>query len=318
MVNVIMYPANKKSSDNSRFKVLIGTAGVLIFAFFAIIALFFVFSLFSSSVMGKCVAVVDIDMELTTEGAEPSLFSYGVLGSEEMASVIRNLNERDDVGAIVFVINSPGGSVVATREVYDAVQELDKPKVSYFREVAASGAYYVATGTDYIISDPDALTGSIGVIATFTQMGDLFEKLGVNVTSVTSGNHKDMGSSYRNMTQEERQIFQNLVDEVYAEFRGVVLENRRGKLDMAKFDEVTDGRILTGRQAVAVGLVDELGTKRDAILKAAELAGMPEDSIDDVSICPISTNGEEGGLFSAEAFINLFKMASNKPSLNYK
>ncbi len=282
---------------------LLGTALVLIVVFFAIVLLFFAFSSLVPSFTGKCVAVVDINQELTVDGVQPSLFTAGVPGSEEIATSIRGLSKRDDVGAVLLVINSPGGSVVATREIYDAVKALDKPKVSYLRETAASGAYYVATGTDYIISDPDALTGSIGVVATFTDLSGLLEKVGVNVTSITSGPHKDMGSEFRNMSSEERAILQALIGEIYDEFRSVVVENRRGRLDLAKFDEIADGRILSGRQAAKIGLVDAVGSKRDAMLKAAQLANITAETADDVRLCPVSSMPQEGGLFSAGSIL---------------
>lgn len=286
---------------------LLGTALVLVLAFMVIIFLFFGFSVLAPGFMGSCVAVVNIDNELTVQGTPQTLFESGVPGSEDIAKSIRDLNKRDDVGAVLLVIDSPGGSVVATREIYDAVKSLDKPKVAYFREVAASGAYYVGSGTDYIISDPDALTGSIGVIATVTDMSGLLDKLGVNVTAITSGPHKDIGSSFRDMTPEERQIMQAVVDEIYGEFRGVVLENRKGKLDLDRFNNVSDGRILSGRQAAAVGLVDKVGSKRDAIMKAAELAGIQAESPDDVKLCEVSPMVQEGGLFSAASVLRQFE-----------
>jgi protease-4 len=208
--------------------------------------------------------------------------------------------------------------VVATREVYYSVDSLNKPSVSYFREVAASGAYYVASGTDYIISDPDALTGSIGVIATFTEMQGLFEKLGINVTVVKSGQYKDIGSPYRNMTDEEKAIMQSLVDEVYQEFRGIVLENRGDRLNRIKFDEVADGRILSGRQAESVGLVDEVGTKKDAIMKAAELGGISAERPEDVRICQVSTGATDAGLFSMEGLLRGLQASAGTPSISYK
>lgn len=282
---------------------LLGTAVVLILIFIGAVILFFGFSSLVPSFTGKCVAVVNIDNELAVDGVPPTLFSAGIPGSAEIADSIRALNKREDVGAVLFVINSPGGSVVATREIYEAVKELDKPKVAYFREVAASGGYYVGTGADYIISDPDALTGSIGVIATVTDLSGLLGTLGVNVTAITSGPHKDIASSFREMTPEEQQILQALVDEIYSEFRGVVLENRRGRLDLNKFNEVSDGRVLSGRQAAKAGLVDRTGSRRDAILKAAELAGIDAASADDVRLCAVSVANEEPGLFSAEALL---------------
>ncbi len=302
-----MEPFREPAKRHPSLPWLLGTALVLVFAFIAIIFLFFGFSALAPSFMGSCVAVVNIDNELTVQGTPQTLFDSGMPGSEDIARSIRELNKRDDVGAVLLVIDSPGGSVVATREIYDAVKSLDKPKVAYFREVAASGAYYVGSGTDYIISDPDALTGSIGVIATVTDMSGLLDKLGVNVTAITSGPHKDIGSSFRDMTPEERQIMQAVVDEIYGEFRGVVLENRKGKLDLDKFNNVSDGRILSGRQAAAVGLVDKVGSKRDAIMKAAALAGIQAGSPDDVKLCEVSPMVQEGGLFSAASVLRQFE-----------
>ncbi|MDD5339921.1 MAG: signal peptide peptidase SppA [Candidatus ainarchaeum sp.] len=294
----------RRRPEPASMPLLLGTALVLIAVFVAVVALFFAFSPLVPSFTGQCVAVVDLNQEIALEGSEPTIFTAGSPGSEEIAQSIRALGSRDDVGAVLFVVNSPGGSVVATREIYDAVKELDKPKVAYFREVAASGAYYIATGTDYIISDPDALTGSIGVVATFTDLSGLLEKIGVNVTSIASGAHKDMGSEFRNMTPEEQAIMQALISEIYDEFHSVVLENRRGRLDLARFEEVADGRIMSGRQAAKIGLVDGVGSKRDAILKAASLANISAGSADEVRLCQVSSMTQAGGLFSADALIS--------------
>lgn len=314
-----MQPELRRHPARPNTGLLLGTGLVLALIFIAIIVLFFLLSWLTPSIVGKCVAVVDIDMPLTVEGAPPSVFGgNGFPGSEELALTIESLNRRDDVGAVVFVFNSPGGSVVATREVYAAVKELDKPSVSYFREVAASGAYYIASGTDYIVSDPDAITGSIGVIATFTDMQGLLEKVGVNITAIKSGPHKDIGSPFRNMTSEENLLLQELINEVYLEFRGIVLENRKDKLDMARFDTVTDGRILSGRQAYKVGLVDQLGTKKDAVMKAAELGEIPAASYDAVRICPVPTRGRDSSLLGLEALVGSSAAKSGLPSLDFK
>lgn len=299
-------------------RLVIGTGILLVLVFLAVILLFFVFSALTPSLLGPCVAVVELNAPLTVEGSPPSLFDTGYPSSNDYAETIDALNDREDVGAVLFVVNSPGGTVVATGEVYDAVKNLDKPKVAYFREVAASGAYYVAAGTDYIVSDPNALTGSIGVISTTVQLTGLLDNLGVNVTSIKSGAHKDIGTSYRNMTEDEQAILQALIDEIYLEFRGVVLENRKGKLNMALFDEVTDGRVLSGRQAYKAGLVDKLGNKDDALMKAAELANMSAESPDDIRVCYVSTGYSEGGLFGVEAMMRTLQLESSAPSLYYK
>lgn len=314
-----MQPELRKRPARPNIGIIAGTAILLLLAFIILIALFFVLSALGPSLVGKCVAVVDINMPLTIEGSPPSVFGgAGYPGSEELASIIEELDSRDDVGAVLFVFNSPGGSVVATREVYDAVANLHKPTVSYFREVAASGAYYVASGTDYIVSDPDAMTGSIGVIATFTDLQGLLEKIGVNVTAIKSGAHKDIGSPYRNMTDNETRILQAMIDEVYEEFKSVVVRNRGDRLDKSKFEEVTDGRILSGRQAFKVGLVDQLGTKKDAVLMAANLSGMEAEDYKDVRICPVPTAIQDTGLFSVESFVKGLLARQSGASLDFK
>ncbi|VVC03523.1 Peptidase family S49 [Candidatus Bilamarchaeum dharawalense] len=294
---------------------ILGTGLLLILAFVALIALFFIVSAFTPSMLGKCVAVMEINQPLVTEGASPSLLTSGIAGSEEIANNIDRLNKRDDVGAVVIVFNSGGGSVVATREIYDSVKALNKPKVAYFREVAASGAYYIATGTDYIVSNPNALTGSIGVITTIAEMQDLFEKIGINTTVIKSGKFKDIGSPYREMTPEEQQLLQAVNEEVYNEFKSIVVENRGSKLDMSKFENITDGRIMTGRQALKVGLVDQTGTKKDAIMKAAQLAGMNPTSYDDVRVCVVPSAGTDSSLFGLDSLIKTIEMKSNLPTI---
>lgn len=290
--------ANAANSGN-----LLKYGGVLLLgAAFLIFLGVLVFSSISGSVLGgsKCVAVVNIQNEITTQSSPAGLFSSGVAGSEDIAAAIDSLNSRDDVGAVLFVVDSPGGSVVASREIYDSVKALDKPKVAYFREVAASGAYYISAGTDYIVSDPDALTGSIGVIMTMSDLSGLFGKIGYNVTAIKSGEMKDIGSEGRPITDKERMVLQTLVDEIFSEFKSIVVENRGSRLDMARFDEILDGRVVSGRQAKEIGLVDALGTKKDAIRKAAQMANITDA---EPSICSVEVSGTSGNIFNVKALI---------------
>ena len=265
-------------SAKKRDNVIYGTILVLAIGFLVLVGLVFVLSDSFSISGGKCVAVVNINNPLSIEGSPESLLSSALPSSEEIANKIEELDKREDVGAVVFVINSPGGSVVASREIYTSIVNLSKPKVGYFREVAASGAYYISAPLDYIISDPATLTGSIGVIITFSDLSGLFEKIGYNSTSIKSGELKDIGSSDRPITDKEREIIQAAVDEIFEDFKSIVLKHRGSKLNKAKFEEILDGRVITGKQAKAIGLVDELGNKKDAINKARELAGLPEDA----------------------------------------
>jgi protease-4 len=222
----------------------------------------------------ECIAVIKIDGPIATTSSSGGLFGGGTIGSDDLGKLMKEADSRSDVKAVVFEVNSPGGSVVASREIYESIKEIKKPKVAYFREVAASGGYYVSMGTDYIVSNPDAITGSIGVISTSQELSGLFEKLGINETVITSGPHKDMGSEARPLTEEERGIIKGIIQEMYQEFRGIVVEGRGNRLDMSQFDTMTDGRVVTGRQAYRAGLVDQLGNKQDAINKAANMAGM--------------------------------------------
>ncbi|MFH1222047.1 MAG: signal peptide peptidase SppA [Candidatus Micrarchaeota archaeon] len=294
-------------NPSNRKKLILGTIALLGIAFVAVIIAFILLSQLLPTMGGKCVAEVDISYPLSVDGTPETLFDSGYPGSEELTTKINELNKRDDVGAVVFVFNSGGGSTVASREIYESVKQLKKPKVSYFREAAASGAYYVATGTDYIISDPYAVTGSIGVLTESVNLAGLFDKLGINMSYVTSGPHKDMGSPFRNATVEEQQIIQGVVDEIYKDFRSKVAENRKGKLNVAKFDEATDGRIMTGKQAVSYGLVDATGNKQDAFLKAAQLGGMDAVTAEDVRICKIDVRSTSSGLFGMAGLIHSFE-----------
>jgi protease-4 len=252
--------------------IAIGAVALLVLVIAGALIAFWAFS--NMPALGECVAVVKVDGEISTAGSSGGLFGGGSAGSDDIATLIKEAGDRSDVKAIVFEVNSPGGSVVASREIYEAIKGVKKPKVAYFREIAASGGYYVSMGTDYIVSNPDAITGSIGVISMNQELTGLFEKLGINTTTFTTGPHKDTGSPYRPMTEEEKEIIRVIIGEMYAEFKQVVTENRGAKLDMSQFATVTDGRVLTGRQAYRAGLVDQLGNRQDAMDKAAEMAGI--------------------------------------------
>ena len=298
-----------KKSDLSGWKYVI--VGFLGLGFVLLLLLLVVFTQLSGKgIFGKCVGVVNIDSDITVEGEEAGILSLGKPGSEEIAQTIKKLNKRDDVGAVVIVVNSPGGSVVGAREIYSAVKGLEKPKVAYLREVAASGGYYVASGADYIISDPNTITGSIGAIATVADFSELFDMLGINFTHIKSGEYKDIGSIGRQMSEEEREILQSIINETFEEFKGVVVENRAEKLDKERMDEIFDGRVMSGRQAYSYGLVDELGSKEDALKKAAEMGGIEYEG--EVPVCEISFPSKYGGGLFGESFLNGINEIANK------
>ncbi|NYZ76147.1 signal peptide peptidase SppA [Candidatus Micrarchaeota archaeon] len=244
----------------------------------------------------ECVGVIKVDGEISTVSSSGGLFGSPTVGSDEIVRQINDAESRDDVKAVVLEVNSPGGSVVASKEIHDAVKEMKKPKVAYFREVAASGGYYISAPADYIVSEPDALTGSIGVVATFEDMSGLFNKIGLNYTIFKSGELKDIGTSTRPPTEKEKQIMQAIINEIFSEFKSVVEEGRRGKLNQQKFNEILDARVLTGRQAKEVGLVDQIGNKRTALVEAATLANMSFKK--EPAVCDMGSANPFDGLLS--------------------
>ncbi len=199
----------------------------------------------------------------------------GVITSS--SAIIEQLHEyRDDasIKAVVLRVDSPGGGVGPSQEIHDEVRLLQdiKPVVVSMGSAAASGGYYVAAPAELIIANPGTITGSIGVIMEFTNFQDLLEKIGLRSQVVKSGQHKDIGSPVRPMTDEDRAILQAMIDDVHSQFIEAVAAGR--DLPAEKVRELADGRIFTGRQASELGLVDELGGLQVAIRRAAELGGI--------------------------------------------
>jgi len=249
--------------------VLVAVGAMLFFA-----ALLAAYAMYTLAYPQECVGVIEVDGTIGIKSSSGGLFGTPTVGSEDIVRQIEDAESRSEVKAVVFEVNSPGGSVVASKEIYEATRDMKKPKVSYFREVAASGGYYISAGSDYIVSEPDALTGSIGVITTMEDMSGLFSKLGINYTVLKSGEMKDMGNPSRPVTEKEKQLMQEIINEIFDEFKRVVEEGRGNKLNKEKFEEILDARIMTGKQALDVGLVDAIGNKREALVTAARLANM--------------------------------------------
>ena len=200
-------------------------------------------------------------------------------GSDQWARRIEALAETKGVKAIVLDINSPGGSVGAVQEIYSRIQRVKKehhiPFVAMFGDVAASGGYYLASACDKIVAHPGTLTGSIGVIFEVSNLEGLFGKIGYKMDPIKSGKHKDIGSPGRAMTPEERAILQGMIDDAYGQFVTAVAEGRKLPVDVVK--PLADGRIYSGNQALANGLVDQLGDSHDALMLAAKLGNIKDD-----------------------------------------
>lgn len=197
-----------------------------------------------------------------------------IVNSKETIDHLIDFRDDHNVKAIVLRVDSPGGGVGPSQEIYEEVRKaVDvKPVVVSMGSVAASGGYYIAVPARRILANPGSITGSIGVIMEFTNFQELLQKIGLRSDVVKSGEHKDIGSPIRPMTESDRRILQTMIDDVHSQFVDAVAEGR--KLDPAVVRSLADGRIFTGRQAKAAGLVDELGNLQDAIDVAAELAGI--------------------------------------------
>lgn len=198
----------------------------------------------------------------------------------ESEGVVRELEahlENPAVRAVVIRVNSPGGVVAPTQEIYAAIQRLregGKPVVASLGSVAASGGYYVAAAADRVYANPGTLTGSIGVVMQLASLEGLFKKVGVDYVVVKSGQYKDIGNFARTMTAEERRILQAVLDDIHNQFVDAVAQGR--KLSRAEVLGFADGRIVSGRQAKSLRMVDALGGLDEAIRDAAKLAGLPE------------------------------------------
>jgi protease-4 len=183
---------------------------------------------------------------------------------------LKEFEKNDSVKAVVLRVNSPGGAVAPSQELYQAFLQFKKPLVVSMASVAASGGYYIALGGSKIFANPGTITGSIGVIMEFANLERLYEWAKVSRFSIKSGKFKDAGADYRTMSADERKLLQDMVDSTLGEFRATVAKRR--KLGPLESEAVSDGRIFSGEQAKAVKLVDELGTLDDAVREAAKMA----------------------------------------------
>jgi protease-4 len=214
---------------------------------------------------GGNVAWIPIQGEISPQSGNGSTGYLNVIAALDAA-------ENDSSVSVVFLdIDSPGGSVVSSKQIVSRIRKMEKPAVSWIGELGASGAYYIASASDYVMADSDSITGSIGVISRQPNVKELMDKLGIKMEDITTGKLKGIGSPFNELTDEEKQVFQVLVNQAFESFVSDVKEFRGEKLDAPKFDAVLDGRILSGKQALEIGLVDETGTREQAIQKAGKM-----------------------------------------------
>jgi protease-4 len=199
-----------------------------------------------------------------------------ITDSKEFVDQLNDYGKRTGVRSVVIRINSPGGGVAASQEIYQAIKkfrtETEKKVVVSMATVAASGGYYIACASDRIFANPGTITGSIGVIAEWYNYGDLLQWAKMQNVVFKSGDLKDAGSPTRPLTEEEKAYFQSLIDSMHSQFVSAVADSRQMEEEAVR--KLADGRVFTGLQAKANNLIDEVGTLQDAIDAAARMAGI--------------------------------------------
>jgi protease-4 len=200
-----------------------------------------------------------------------------VLSARPYAEQIQRFRKISNVKAILVRIDSPGGSVAPSQEIYEAIHRAreEKPVVASLGSVAASGGYYIASAAEKIFANPGTLTGSIGVAMHTRNVRDLMSKIGVESSVIKSGKFKDVGSPYRSMTPGEERYLQEVSDEIYVQFLEAVSKSRKMKQETV--EEIADGRIFTGKRAQELGLVDAMGGLETAARETGRMVGILEE-----------------------------------------
>lgn len=235
------------------------------------ILVFFVALFFFAYLTGGQIQVLSL---LGGDGVGVLEISGSINDSADAIRSLKEFGETKGIKAVVVRIDSPGGGVAPTQEIFEEIGKLKKkkPVVASLGGVAASGGYYIASACDQVVANPGTLTGSIGVIMELGNVEELLKKLGLKGYSVKSAPHKDIGSPLRSLSAEENDILQSLVDNVHGQFVSAVARGR--KMPEEKVKELADGRVYSGEQAKGLGLVDVLGNMEDAIDLAAKRGGI--------------------------------------------
>lgn len=232
----------------------------------------------SCSIAENKVAVISLSGPVQFEESSGLFFGGSVISPKLVRSQLERAKKDVAVKAIVIQVESPGGSAAASQEILNELEQLEKPIVVSFGDLAASGGYYISAKADKIVALPATLTGSIGVISEVPNLKGLFDKLGIGMEVFTAGKHKDMYAGLRELTPEEELIMQEMTDQLYDQFVQVVAEGR--DLSEEKVRELATGQLYTGVQAKELGLVDELGGLNTAIDIAANLANIKKPEVE--------------------------------------
>lgn len=265
-----------KPQRNKWWQALKIIIGLTIFSFFiSIFISLFIEDDFES--LDGNVAIIDISGPIVAQKDTEFLFEE-VTSSDEIRKLIRKADKNDRIKAIIFEINSPGGSAVASEEIANEIKKTNKTTVAWIREIGTSGAYWVASSTDYVIANRMSITGSIGVIASYLGFSGFLEEYNVTYERLVSGNLKDIGSPFKEMTEEERTLFQKSLDEIHDFFIGEIAKNRN--LRKGDVEKIATGTFYIGAKAKDLGLVDELGSREEVINYIEKQIGEDADLVE--------------------------------------
>lgn len=233
-----------------------------------------------SSVLSGLVGVF-VERRVTGKGEQVGVIEMNgmILDSKKIIGQLKDFRENDRIKAIVLRIDSPGGAVGPSQEIYAEVKRTvkEKPVIASMGSIAASGGYYVAAPADGIVASPGTITGSIGVVMQLTDFRELFEKIGIQSDVVKSGDYKDLGSPFRSISETEEALLQEFVDSVHRQFVSDVAEGRN--LDEETVGSLADGMIFTGEFALEAGLLDRMGNFNDAVEWAGRKGGIDGDIV---------------------------------------
>jgi protease-4 len=258
----------KQQAPSLTARIVVSAAIILALLFFGIVAA----ALFSDDVVTGNVAVIAIEGPIMVAGGDP--FGDVVSSSTEIAAEIDEAASEPSIKAIVLMINSPGGSAVASDEIAQAVKDAREQNitvVAVIREVGASGAYWIASSTDHIVANRMSITGSIGVIGSYLEFDEFIKDWNVSYNRLVAGERKDIGDPFMNLSSADRAFLQGKLNRIHAYFIDEVAANRGLPRDSVA--AVADGSFLLGVEALELGLIDELGGKTEAVLYVERIIG---------------------------------------------
>ncbi|MBS3166939.1 signal peptide peptidase SppA [Candidatus Woesearchaeota archaeon] len=248
-----------------KIKVLVIVFAVLLLA----LIILGLISFFDKEIISNGIAIIPLNGEITTTGSD-GIFSGA--SSSKITDKLEKANENSNVRAIILEINSPGGTVVASREIANKVESIDKPIIAWIRESGASGAYWIASASDWIVADDFSVTGSIGVIGSYVEFASLLENYNLTYRRLVAGENKDIGDPFTELTSSKEIILQQKLNLVREDFVNAVAKNRN--LSKSKVELIAEGSFMFGKEAISLGLVDELGGKQEAINAAMKLSDL--------------------------------------------